>query len=108
MAKKRSKSRRKNQSGGRSKRPRQGSSGAPVSPSTDKVEAQRAPDYETPEVQEPGKGASGILGMREFMSRKEEGPDAGLLHKRRSCVELSVWLGAAGALLFYIFHKYGN
>jgi hypothetical protein len=106
MSKKRNKNQRKKQTRGRGAAGRgrkdSGSSGA--SPSS-KLTARLEEDFEAPAaLNSTGSGPGAIGRMRHIMTHGEEGESASLLHKRRSCGELLLWL-VGGSAVFWVVTK---
>ncbi len=107
MSKKRNKNQRKKQNqkrGGasRSKAPARG--GVPVV--GEKLNTRLEKDYEAPSAEAPGDSGGGAIGaMRHMMNHGEEGDSASLLHKRRSCGELLLWM-VGGAAVFWVITKF--
>lgn len=66
----------------------------------DFVELQPAKDLPT------GGGAFGA--MRDSMTRRDEGPDASMLYKKRSLGEISLWIGGAVVLAGLVLKYYGS
>ena len=46
--------------------------------------------------------------MRDSMTRREEGPDAAVLYKRRSFGELTLWIGVPVVILGLMLKFYGS
>jgi len=106
VSKKRNKNQRKKQVRKRSNPRRDDSNPSAPSDRLESVQEQWESDYEAPEIQTPATSRGGIGRFQDFMHRKEEGPDAGMLHKRRSCLELLVWLSVPAVILFFILRHF--
>jgi hypothetical protein len=104
VSKKRNKNQRKKQTRARSvPRGSQGSSSSDA-PEVFKLDARMERGYEAPKAEESVSSGGAIGRMREAMTHSEEGEEASLLHKRRSCSELLLWL-VGGAVVFWIVTK---
>ncbi len=63
-------------------------------------------ELEVAKEQPVGGGAFGA--MRDSMTRREEGPDAAVLYKRRSFGELTLWIGVPVVILGLMLKFYGS
>lgn len=110
MSKKRDKNQRKKQTKARPKKrgaPRPTTSDAAGQQARD-INAVLEADYRPPTAQAPAASGGAIGRMKDFMTHSDEGPEAHMLHKRRSCAELSLWLaGGMGIcwLILYLFQE---
>lgn len=108
MSKKRNKNQRKKQVRKQPKKRRdERTSASPARGATD-LDARWEADYKAPEVQEPATGVGGIGRMRALMKHSEEGPDAGMLYKRRGWGEISIWVGAGVGICWLILHVFDS
>ena len=102
MSKKRNKNQRKKQVKTRSRKTPVESS--PSSHRATNLESEWADAYQAPEVQTHVAGGGAIGRMKDMMTHGEEGNDASLLHKRRGCGELLLWL-AGGSVVFWVIMR---
>jgi hypothetical protein len=104
MSKKRNKNQRKKQTRGRGAAGRdQRGAGSSEASQSAKLNARLERDYEDPAALNPiGSGPGAIGRMRDMMTHGEEGESASLLHKRRSCGELLLWLVGGAAVCWVI------
>lgn len=104
MSKKRNKNQRKKQTRGRGAAGRgREAAGSSVPSVSAKLNARLEHDYEAPVVETSSGSGPGAIGkMRHLMTHGEEGESASLLHKRRSCSELLLWLVGGAAVAWVI------
>lgn len=107
MSKKRNKNQRKKQTqrgDGRSRSKGGAETGVPSV--AGKLNSRLEQDYKAPLAEATAESGGGAIGaMRHMMSHGEEGDSATLLHKRRSCSELLLWL-VGGAAVFWLISKF--
>jgi hypothetical protein len=107
MSKKRNKNQRKKQVQKRGVASRSSSpAGTGVPHGGAKMTSRLEQDYQAPSAEAPGESGGGAIGaMRHMMSHGEEGDSASLLHKRRSCSEMLLWV-VGGAAVFWLITKF--
>ena len=107
MSKKRNKNKRKKEAKARSKDRRPAPPPTVPGAPSESPPPQWGSDYSNADAEAPSTTPGGIGKFRSFMSHKEDGPDASLLHKRRSCAELLVWLAGAMAIAYLVLRQLG-